>query len=216
VRITGDLLRAALTDPFEPSVAHSIFVRDGAIDAAVIVPIVLEPEPHALLVLRAAHLKDHAGEVAFPGGKPEPADADLWATATREMEEEIGLPPAAIERTGELAPIFVLSGRYRIHPFVGIVREGATPRATSPEIARLLSISILPWLLGELPIHGIRLNVKGIELIATHYELDGCVLYGASAAIFHELLLRLAARLGLPEPAIRLGDDTRSLYRGGG
>ena len=76
MRITGDLLRAALTDPLEPSVAHSIGANDRAIDAAVMVPVVLEPEPHALLVLRAAHLKDHAGEVAFPGGKPEPADAD--------------------------------------------------------------------------------------------------------------------------------------------
>ena len=215
MRITGDLLRAALTDPLEPSVAHSIGANDRAIDAAVMVPVVLEPEPHALLVLRAAHLKDHAGEVAFPGGKPEPADADLWATATREMEEEIDLPPAAIERAGELAPIFVLTGRYRIHPFVGIVREGAAPRAASAEVARLLSVPLLPYLLGELPTHGIRLELREAEVIAPHYELDGCVLHGATAAIFHELLLRLAARLGLPEPSIRLGDDHRALYRRG-
>jgi 8-oxo-dGTP pyrophosphatase MutT (NUDIX family) len=215
VRITSDLIRAALKGPFEPSIAHSIFLREGFIDAAVIVPIVLAPEPRAILVLRAAHLNDHAGEVAFPGGKPEPADADLWATANREMEEEIGIAPAAIERAGELAPIFVLSGRYRIHPFVGVVREGESPRATSPEIARILSIPILPWLTGERAIQGVRLNVKGIELIATHYEVDGCVLYGASAAIFHELLLRLSARLGLPEPAVELGDDARPLYQNG-
>jgi 8-oxo-dGTP pyrophosphatase MutT (NUDIX family) len=215
VQISSELLRAALTDPFQPSIAHSIFVREGAMDAAVVVPVVLAPEPRALMVLRAAHLKDHAGEVAFPGGKPEPGDNDLFATAMREMEEEIGLSAADIERAGELAPIFVLSGRYRIHPFVGIVREGAAARASSPEVARLLSIPILPWLTQELPIQGVLLNVLGNELIATHYEVDGCVLYGASAAIFHELLLRLAARLGLPEPPVRLGDNARALYRHG-
>jgi len=213
VLISSELLRAALSDPFEPSLAHSLCVREGAKDAAVIVPIVLAPEPHALLVLRAAHLKDHAGEVAFPGGKPEPTDSSLWATAVREMEEEIGLPPDAVERIGELAPIFVLSGRFRIHPFVGIVREGAEARATSPEIARLLSIPILPWLTGERPIQGVRLELRGTGVISFQFEVDGCLLFGASAAIFHELLLRLAARLNLPEPSIRLGDADRTLYR---
>lgn len=213
MRITAELLRTAIAEPFEPSVAHSLFVREGAKDAAVVVPVLLAPEPHAILVLRAAHLSDHAGEVAFPGGKPEPTDAGLWATAAREMEEEIGITAADIERIGELAPIFVLSGRYRIHPFVGIVREGAAARPASPEVARLLPVPLLPWLTGESIIHGVELNVMGTSVIATHFEIDGCVLYGASAAIFLELLLRLARGLSLPDPPIRLGGDARLYTR---
>ena len=64
--------------------------------AAVLVPIVHGADPGVLLTLRAAHLKDHPGQVAFPGGRTEPGDLSAEATALREAQEEIGLQPSLV------------------------------------------------------------------------------------------------------------------------
>ena len=70
---------------------------------------------------------------------------------------------------------------------------------------------ILPWITGERPILGVRLNVRDIALIAPHFELDGCILYGATAVIFQELLLRVAAALQMtPAPVVL--QDALNLY----
>jgi 8-oxo-dGTP pyrophosphatase MutT (NUDIX family) len=203
--ITAALIREALADPMPlPALGSSIDVS-AARPAAVVVPLRLGPEPAAFLVLRGAHLKDHGGEVGFPGGKPDPGDADLAATALRELEEEVGVPAREIELLGELMPMPVITGRYLIHPFVGALRPGAALRVASPEIARVLTLPLLPILNGEHPITAVRGEWSGAMIFAPHFTLDGCVLYGASAYIFYELLTRLAARLGrtLPEPVLQ-------------
>ena len=66
-------------------------------DAAVLIPVVArEPEATVLLTQRTSHLSSHAGQIAFPGGKIEPSDADAGFAALREAEEEIGLAPALV------------------------------------------------------------------------------------------------------------------------
>ena len=67
-------------------------------EAAVLVPITRSDEPEVVLTLRASGLSTHSGEVAFPGGRRDPEDADLVQTALREAEEEIGLPPGLVDR----------------------------------------------------------------------------------------------------------------------
>jgi 8-oxo-dGTP pyrophosphatase MutT (NUDIX family) len=78
----------------------------GARHAAVLVPLYLDAAgaPHAVFTERRADLRRHAGEISFPGGRREEQDPDLWATALRETEEEIGLPPDAVELLGALRP----------------------------------------------------------------------------------------------------------------
>lgn len=182
-------------------------LSQGAKDAAVVLPVSMEPEaePSVLAVLRASNVSEHASEVAFPGGKPDPGDADLWATAVRELEEEIGIGAADVEPLGKLTPCPVITGRYLIHPFVAIVRTDVAPRIVSTrEIARILPIPILPWIRAELPILGVAAPWRGETVIAPHFELDGCTLYGASAYIFYELLVRVAGVLGLEMPPLRM------------
>ena len=64
-------------------------------------------------------MRRHAGEISFPGGRRDPDDADLSATALREAQEEIGLDPAAVELGEALPPTNTFVTSYRIHPFVG-------------------------------------------------------------------------------------------------
>lgn len=88
--------------------------------AAVLLPIVDRPEPTLLFTRRAAHLKQHSGQVAFPGGKWEHGDNDLLDTALREAEEEIALPPDRVQLLGRLSDVISLHG-IRVTPYVGLI-----------------------------------------------------------------------------------------------
>ena len=203
--ITPDVLRDALAASLPvPPLGGVIDVR-LAKPAAVVVPIAFAPEPTAFVVLRASHLAAPAGEVGFPGGKPDPGDASLAATALRELAEEVGVGAADVDLVGELRPVPVITGRYVIHPFVGALRAGAVPRVASEEIARVIGIPLVPLITGERRIGGVRAQWRGADVFAPHLALEGCVLYGASAYIFYELLCRVAARLGctIPPPEVQ-------------
>lgn len=88
--------------------------------AAVLVPVVDRPEPTILLTQRAAHLKDHAGQISFPGGKIDQSDASPLATALREADEEIGLAGDAIKPIGYL-DLYLTAFGFRIVPAVARV-----------------------------------------------------------------------------------------------
>ncbi len=92
--------------------------------AAVLVPVVSHPEgATVLLTRRSAQLRDHSGQIAFPGGKIDPTDADAIAAALREAEEEIGLERRFVRPLGYLDPYLSSTG-YRILPVLAIVRPG--------------------------------------------------------------------------------------------
>lgn len=78
---------------------------DGQKTAAVLLPIINKPVPTLLLTERASTLRSHAGQVAFPGGKRDPEDTNLIATALREAHEEVAIPPNAVSVIGQLAQI---------------------------------------------------------------------------------------------------------------
>ncbi|MDP8984867.1 MAG: CoA pyrophosphatase [Pseudomonadota bacterium] len=91
------------------------------VPAAVLVPLVeREPGLTVLLTQRAATLKDHAGQISFPGGRIEPDDADAWRAALREAHEEIGLAENFVEFAGYLPDHWVGTG-FRVTPVVGFV-----------------------------------------------------------------------------------------------
>jgi 8-oxo-dGTP pyrophosphatase MutT (NUDIX family) len=205
MRITPALVRSALAGlPSAPSPWLSI-LQDNPRAAAVALPIRFSAEPVAIAILRSSTLREHAGQVAFPGGKPEPEDRDLYATALREMDEEVGLSGA--ELLGSLTPTPVYSGRYLIYPYVVAVPEGRAPEARSPEIARILELPLAAWLRGDEPLRGVAVPWEGSTILMPHFDLEGCVLYGASAVIFHELIARLADALGVTLPPVRLQEE---------
>lgn len=105
--------------PGDDGADHSGRRRERRVPAAVLVGLVDRAgDPGILLTQRTDHLHDHAGQISFPGGRVEPDDPSLVATALREAEEEIGLDPARVELIGELTPYDTITG-FRIHPLVG-------------------------------------------------------------------------------------------------
>jgi 8-oxo-dGTP pyrophosphatase MutT (NUDIX family) len=113
-------------------------VTDEPREAAVIVPIVDRAEPHLLFTKRADHLSDHPGQMSFPGGGREPADADLRETALREANEEIGLRAEEAAVIGRLDDIRTVT-RYSVGPFPAQIPD----REYTPGDAEVAEIAIL-------------------------------------------------------------------------
>ena len=88
---------------------------------------------HVVLTRRAAHLNQHAGQVAFPGGKIDAADPTAMDAALREAEEEIGLPPAQVRILGTLDQYQTSTG-FRVTPFVGLIDPAWRPAPDPGEV----------------------------------------------------------------------------------
>ncbi|MCC6008835.1 MAG: CoA pyrophosphatase [Rhodobacteraceae bacterium] len=143
-------LRAALAHPpAAPSSDFELNPRPPRPDnhplrpASVLVPLVVGRDGAVEMVLtrRAAGLRTHAGQIALPGGRQEPTDADIIATALREAEEEVGLDPAHVEVLGHLPPHETVTG-FIVTPVVGRITAPFSPRPDPHEVAEVFTA---PW-----------------------------------------------------------------------
>lgn len=133
-------------------------------------------EAHVVLVRRAQGMRDHSGQVAFPGGKRDPEDESLLATALREAEEEIGLPAAEVDVLGALDDLPTITG-FVITPYVGWIRADLVLTPNAAEVARVFSAPLRTFLdppTGVFPRIG--------------WRIDGELLWGATAAIVSGLV----------------------------
>ena len=125
------------------------FVGDGGLfanrepaGAAVLVPLVQrEAGLNLLLTRRTDHLRDHAGQISFPGGRVEPEDDGPVATALRETEEEIGLSRQHIEIIGQL-PVYSTVTAFQVTPVVGLVEPEFTLKLDDFEVAEAFEVPL--------------------------------------------------------------------------
>ncbi len=110
--------------------------------AAVLVPLVMHEDGlRLLLTRRTAHLRDHAGQISFPGGRVEAGDGSAVATALRETDEEIGLSREHIDIIGEL-PVYKTVTAFVVTPVVALVRPGFTLRLDPVEVAEAFEVPL--------------------------------------------------------------------------
>lgn len=173
--------------------AEAIEVR-ASVQAAVLVPLHIKRGVlHAVFTERHHDLPRHAGEISFPGGRREEADADLVATALRETHEEVGLLPESVQVIGALEPIPTIVTGYAIHPFVGFVPGNFRWKPSDREVAAVIDLPLPAVAAG----YGRRRLVRrGAAIRTDTYVVDDHMIWGATARIVSDLLDRAADIVG--------------------
>ena len=180
-------LRDHLTLELAPEAPDS-----GLVPAGVLVPLfVQEGELRVLFTQRTLMVKDHRGQIAFPGGVRDPEDETILATALRETFEEIGLAPDVVELLGSLGGVTTITG-YHILPFVGLIPHPYEFKPSPGEVKRLLALPVAGFYAPERWSSGPYI-FQGRTTRVCYWHNGEEVVWGAIARI----LLNLLSQLGV-------------------
>jgi 8-oxo-dGTP pyrophosphatase MutT (NUDIX family) len=175
-RVDDALLAAWFRQPLRP--------------AAVLIPLCMREERmHILLTERTQAVRDHPGQVAFPGGMVEPHDRDLLETALREADEEIGMRASQVEVIGYLLPQAVITG-YAVLPVVGFYTADFVPRLDPHEVAEVFEVPLEFLQEGNNRVRVDRIR-NGVSLPTYEYHYEGHRIWGATALMLQLFLDRL-------------------------
>lgn len=156
-------------------------------EAGVLVPVTdSASNPEIILTQRAAHMKTHRGQVAFPGGRREAQDPDLVATALRESHEEIGLQPQDVEI---ISPLSQVISRYGIlvSPYVGVISGCQTLRPNPEEIASIFRVPV-SFFLEDKRLRTDELSFRSLKLQVPCWEWEKYHIWGMSAIVLVDFL----------------------------
>jgi 8-oxo-dGTP pyrophosphatase MutT (NUDIX family) len=163
------------------------------VPAAVLVPLVeRQAGLTVLLTQRAATLKDHAGQISFPGGRIDPGDVDAWRAALREAHEEIGLTENFVEFAGYLPDHWVGTG-FRVTPVVGFVNPAYELKIATAEVHDVFEVP-LRFILDETNHKTRKREVGGVVLQAYDIPYGERTIWGATAGMLLTLRRLLQAR----------------------
>jgi 8-oxo-dGTP pyrophosphatase MutT (NUDIX family) len=164
--------------------------------AAVLVPLVAHPSGvSVLLTRRTEHLRDHAGQISFPGGAVDAGDADAWATALREAREEIGLTAEFIEPLGTL-PRYHTVTAFEVSPCVALIRPGFHLQLQPGEVAEAFEVP-LAFLMDPSRHHRHRVALPdGGERDFLSMLWGDYFIWGATAAMLRNLYHQLSQGRG--------------------
>jgi 8-oxo-dGTP pyrophosphatase MutT (NUDIX family) len=143
----------------------------------------VQGEWHLVLMVRADR-GPHGGQVSFPGGRPEPGDRDLLATALREAQEEVGIDPATVRIIGTLPVVETAVSNFAITPYVGVLEQRPAYCLQEEECVAVL----------EVPLHVVRApreewwELPGGHRLVRWYPWQGQRIWGATARIIEHLL----------------------------
>ncbi len=186
-----DKIKSVL-DPLEP-VRPASSLASHSVAAAVIVPVVVNEERldscEILFTLRTNRVKNHKGQVSFPGGVFESGDENLVHTAKRETWEETGIDPSSYAVAGAILPYDTVTG-YRIYPFVGLFDHRPALCLNKIEIERAFFVPVRFFLdTTNISEHSIEWEGKQLQMKAFVWE--GMVIWGATFNILMDMTQRL-------------------------
>jgi 8-oxo-dGTP pyrophosphatase MutT (NUDIX family) len=179
--------------------------RDGGgperIQAAVCLPLRDTEEGVTVWCIRRPDgLRHHSREMAFPGGKRDPEDADLDATALRETEEELGIPRSRLRLLGRLAAVPTATSLFTLNPVVAEVLPGGEPRPAPEEVAELVTMRLEDFFTGRIPYQAVDLG----HYLSPIFHFEAGAMYGATAHVLLELLTLYGTICDLPLPVPEL------------
>lgn len=173
-----DNLRSILKSEINP-----ILDDTGKNKLASVLVIIYGNPPVVVMTEKPKHMKFHAGEISFPGGKLDSSDSNLLETALRETREEIGLSLRDDQIIGQLKPVITLNSGFTILPFVSVIDEIPNLSANA-EVEEIFHIPLEPFLKTMAndpdPLHNL------IQEMFT-FEFQGKIVWGASARVLKQI-----------------------------
>ena len=155
--------------------------------AAVLIPLyVREKALWTLFTKRTDMVEHHKGQISFPGGGKHEGDANLWETAVRETEEEIGVPRTGVRILGALPRLITVTD-FEVAPFVGAIPYPVTFAPRPGEVESIIEVP-LSYLLDPMVVEERPVRWKGRELMTLVYHYRGHAIWGATARILSDLL----------------------------
>lgn len=144
---------------------------------------------HMLLIKRVEDGKAHSGQISFPGGRQDPWDADLKATALREANEEVGIMSNDVDIIGGLTPLYIPVSNFQVYPFVAYSDNRPKFNLSQNEVAHVLEVPV------DLLLHPETKTVTDVVSPAVHgiiknvhaYQLPNGLIWGATAMMISEL-----------------------------
>lgn len=178
-----EVLRATPVGAILPKFEHKVPPKPGS------VLILLYPESNEIyfpLIKRPDYLGAHSGQVSLPGGKAE-AGETVFDTALREAQEEIGIHPSHVKVLGTLSQFFVIPSNFLVTPVIGVAEGKPIWVPDQHEVARVLH-GRLENILDEKAIRTQEILAAGrYRMLAPHFEVEGEIVWGATAMMLNEL-----------------------------
>ena len=183
-----DELRSKLDRPWPVRSWDLERVGDGPFrPAAVLIPVyVREKALWTLFTKRTEMVEHHKGQISFPGGGQHPEDGNLWVTAIRETEEEIGIPRDGIRLLGALPKMLTVTD-FEVSPFAGAIPYPIEFRPHAREVEEIIEIPIA-YLLDPMVVEERLLKWKGRDVKTLVYHYRGHAIWGATARILADFL----------------------------
>ena len=176
--MTLDSLRSILSSKINP-----VLEDYGENKLASILVVIYGESPLVVMTEKPKHMKFHAGEISFPGGKLDSSDSNLLETALRETREEIGLNIKPEQVIGQLKPVITLNSRFTILPFVSVL-DKIPPLSANAEVEKIFHIPLEDFLKTMSndpdPTHNL------IQEMYT-FEFQGKIVWGASARVLKQI-----------------------------
>lgn len=150
-------------------------------------------EAHVLLIERETYNGVHSNQVGFPGGKQENSDRDLWHTALREMEEEVGLSQQLPTLVRSMSEVYIPPSRFLVYPFVCLVRQMPYLVKDNREVKRIIELPVSALLDDSNIVEGKIKMAGGVYIKTPYLAYEDYKIWGATAMMLSELRQLLKA-----------------------